>query len=64
MSRLPKAPVVNLNTDALIAELIGEYNENTFELIHEIAEKQGEIIEGCSNMAEYKANIEAFIAAR
>ena len=64
METLPKAPTVNLNTSALIRELVGEYNADTFELIHEIAEKQGELIEGCRNMAEYKANIEAYIAAR
>jgi len=55
------APTVNLNTAALIKELVGEYNDDTEWLIHAIASNEKELIKNCNTMADYKDNMQAFI---
>ena len=64
MSRfLGKAPIVNMNTNNVISEIVGEYNEGTCELIHKIAKNQRKLMKGCRSHEDYRANIEGFIAA-
>ena len=62
MSTLRKAPIVNLNTAALIKELVGEYNKQNQYLIHEIAESEEMLIKGCTNMHQYKGRIQDMIS--
>lgn len=57
-----KAPLVNLNTQSLIKELVGEYSESNQDLIHLIAENEQELLKGCSTMADYSENMKKFIA--
>ena len=61
MSRLPTAPIVNLNTASLIENLIGAYDETTQALIHKIAKNQPSLMAGCNTLADYEKNMKAFI---
>lgn len=61
MKVLKKAPIVNLNTDVLIKELVGEYNEKTQDVIHAIAKSETEILIGCNTLIEYKERMSKFI---
>ena len=64
MSRfLRKAPIVNMNTNNVISEIVGEYNEGNCELIHKIVKNQSKLMKGCESHEDYKASIERFIAA-
>lgn len=56
-----KGPIVNLNTAALIKELVGEYNEDNKFVIDSIAKSETEILIGCDTMADYKERMTNFI---
>jgi len=60
--KLRKAPIVNLNTAALIKELVGEYSATTQYVIHEIANSEKELMKGCATMADYKSNIKDMLS--
>ena len=62
-NRLRKAPIVNLNTNALIKELVGGYNATNESMIHKIAENEKNLMSGCSTMADYKVKMLDFISA-
>tara|TARA_R110000803_G_scaffold13482_5_gene37894 strand:- start:22 stop:216 length:195 start_codon:yes stop_codon:yes gene_type:complete len=61
MKNLKNAPTVNLNFELVIKELVGVYNENTQDLIHKIADNQGELLKGCTSLEDLNANVQAFI---
>ena len=61
MKATKRAPIVKLNTNTLIKELVGEWNHENQDIIITIAKNESALIRGCNNMAEYKANIQAFI---
>lgn len=58
---MKKAPIVNLNTNALIKELVGEYNDENQELIHLIAKNESELMKGCNTVADYSINMKSLI---
>ena len=55
------APIVNLNTAALIKELVGEYNNENETVIHAIAINERALLRDCRTMADYKVNVERFV---
>ena len=59
---LRKAPIVNLNTNAIIKELVGEYNKSTQYLIHEIADSEEMLMRGCKTVADLRSNIKDLIS--
>ena len=62
--KMLKAPMVKINTANIIAELIGDYSEETQKIIHAIAENETELLKGCYDLEHYTAKIERFIKAR
>lgn len=61
MTHLLKAPTVDLNTAALIEQLVGPYSLETQGMIHAIADCRADIMRDCHTMAEYKVAMQAFI---
>ena len=59
--KLNPAPIVNLNTNAVIKEIFGGYNIYNQDIIKQIADNEANLIKGCRNLGELKANIENYI---
>ena len=64
MKNLIPAPTVTVNTNTVIANLIGEYNKGTQYIIHAIAKNESALLKGCYSLEDYTANVETFILER
>lgn len=58
---MKKAPIVNLNTASLIKEHIGQYNEETCDVIHAVAKAQADLFKGAETMSDYEKNFLEFL---